>query len=58
VGDTVYRNVEMADILAQLSGRMTKGRQRPAQEIGQFGRRGLRPIVFVLNNSGYVSERM
>jgi indolepyruvate decarboxylase len=29
-----------------------------AQEIGQFGRRGLRPIVFVLNNSGYLSERM
>ena len=24
----------------------------------QFGRRGLRPIVFVLNNSGYLSERL
>ncbi len=32
--------------------------QMTAQEIGQFGRRGLRPIVFVLNNSGYLSERM
>ena len=29
----------------------------PAQ-ISQFGRRGLHPIVFVLNNSGYLSERM
>jgi hypothetical protein len=29
-----------------------------AQEISQFGRRGLRPIVFVLNNSGYLSERL
>ena len=29
VGNTVYRNVEMADILTQLSGRMTNGRQRP-----------------------------
>ena len=29
-----------------------------AQEISQFGRRGLHPIVFVLNNSGYLSERM
>jgi indolepyruvate decarboxylase len=25
-----------------------------AQEISQFGRRGLRPIVFVLNNFGYL----
>jgi indolepyruvate decarboxylase len=32
--------------------------QMTAQEIGQFGRRGLRPIIFVLNNSGYLSERM
>jgi len=157
VGSTVYRNVEMADILAQLSGRIAKRAQRPAitpetlgpivgggedpitadalyprwanffrpndvimtdtgtsslglafaqlpegaefhnqtlwasigwatpaafgaaigapdrrlilitgegahqmtaQEISQFGRHGLRPIVFVLNNSGYLSERM
>ena len=94
---TVYRNVEIADILAQLSGRTTKRVQRPAiapatlgpivgggedaitadalyprlilitgegshqmtvQEISQFGRRGLRPIVFALNNSGYLSERL
>src|ERR1700761_505674 len=157
VGSTVYRNVEMADILAQLSGRITNRAQRPAiapetlgpilgggddpitadalyprwadffrpddviitdtgssslgltlarlpkgaefhnqtlwasigwatpaafgaaggapdrrlvlipgegphqmtaQEISQFGRHGLRPIIFVLNNSGYLSERM
>jgi indolepyruvate decarboxylase len=157
VGSTVYRNVEIADILAQLSGRITKRAQRPAiapetlgpivgggedpitadalyprwaeffrpddviitdtgtsslglafaqlpkdaefhnqtlwasigwatpaafgaavgtrdrrvilitgegshqmtvQEISQFGRHGLHPIVFVLNNSGYLSERM
>jgi indolepyruvate decarboxylase len=32
--------------------------QMTAQEIGQFGRHKLRPIVFVLNNSGYLSERM
>ena len=32
--------------------------QMTAQEISQFGRRGLRPIVFVLNNSGYFSERL
>ncbi|MFM1729485.1 thiamine pyrophosphate-binding protein [Prescottella soli] len=32
--------------------------QMTVQEIGEFGRRGLRPIVFVLNNSGYLSERM
>jgi indolepyruvate decarboxylase len=32
--------------------------QMTAQEISsQFGRRGLRPIIFVLNNSGYLSER-
>jgi indolepyruvate decarboxylase len=28
------------------------------QEIGQFGRHGLKPIVFVLNYAGYLSERM
>lgn len=28
------------------------------QEIRQFGRRGLRLIVFVLNNSDYLSERL
>jgi indolepyruvate decarboxylase len=32
--------------------------QMTVQEISQFGRHGLRPIVFVLNNSGYLSERM
>jgi indolepyruvate decarboxylase len=32
--------------------------QMTAQELGQFGRRGLCPIIFVLNNSGYLSERM
>jgi len=32
--------------------------QMTVQEVGQFGRRGLRPIVFVLNNSGYLSERL
>lgn len=32
--------------------------QLTAQEIGQFGRRGLTPIVFVLNNSGYLIERL
>jgi len=32
--------------------------QMTAQEVSQFGRHGLRPIVFVLNNSGYLSERM
>ncbi|MDH6196525.1 indolepyruvate decarboxylase [Mycobacterium frederiksbergense] len=32
--------------------------QMTAQEISQFGRRDLRPIIFVLNNSGYLSERM
>jgi indolepyruvate decarboxylase len=157
VDDTVYRNVEMADILARLPGRMTDSRQQPpiapgtlgpivnagddpitadalyprwanflrpndviitdtgssslglafaqlpkgaefhnqtlwasigwatpaafgaavaapdrrlilitgegahqmtVQEISQFGRRGLHPIIFVLNNSGYLSERM
>ena len=29
-----------------------------AQEIGQFGRRGLNPVVFVLNNDGYLIERL
>jgi indolepyruvate decarboxylase len=32
--------------------------QMTAQEISQFDRHGLRPIIFVLNNSGYLSERM
>jgi indolepyruvate decarboxylase len=32
--------------------------QLTAQEISQFGRRGLKPIVFVLNNSGYLIERL
>jgi indolepyruvate decarboxylase len=32
--------------------------QLTAQEICQFGRRGLKPIVFVLNNSGYLIERL
>ena len=32
--------------------------QFTAQEVSQFARRGLRPIIFVLNNSGYLSERM
>jgi indolepyruvate decarboxylase len=32
--------------------------QLTAQEICQFGRRGLRPIIFVLNNSGYLIERL
>jgi len=32
--------------------------QMTAQEISQLGRHGLHPIVFVLNNSGYLSERM
>jgi indolepyruvate decarboxylase len=32
--------------------------QLTAQEIGQFGRRGLKPIIFVLNNSGYLIERL
>jgi indolepyruvate decarboxylase len=29
-----------------------------AQEISQLSRHGLRPILFGLNNSGYLSERM
>ena len=32
--------------------------QLTAQEITQFGRRGLKPTVFVLNNSGYLIERL
>jgi len=32
--------------------------QLTAQEISQFGRMGLKPIVFVLNNSGYLIERL
>ena len=32
--------------------------QLTAQEIGQFGRMGLKPIVFVLNNDGYLIERL
>lgn len=32
--------------------------QLTVQEIGQFGRLGLRPVVFVLNNGGYLIERL
>ena len=32
--------------------------QLTAQEISQFGRLGLRPVVFVLNNAGYLIERL
>jgi indolepyruvate decarboxylase len=32
--------------------------QLTAQEIGQFGRLGLKPIIFVLNNNGYLIERL
>jgi indolepyruvate decarboxylase len=32
--------------------------QLTAQEISQMGRRGLKPAVFVLNNSGYLIERL
>jgi indolepyruvate decarboxylase len=32
--------------------------QLTAQEISQFHRQGLRPVIFVLNNSGYLIERM
>lgn len=32
--------------------------QLTAQEIGQFHRLGLKPIIFVLNNNGYLIERM
>lgn len=32
--------------------------QLTVQEIGQFGRRGLKPVIFVLNNNGYEIERL
>jgi indolepyruvate decarboxylase len=32
--------------------------QLTAQEIGQFARLGLKPVVFVLNNGGYLIERL
>lgn len=32
--------------------------QLSVQELGQFARYGLRPIVFVLNNDGYLIERL
>jgi indolepyruvate decarboxylase len=32
--------------------------QLTVQEIAQFGRRNLKPIIFVLNNSGYLIERL
>jgi indolepyruvate decarboxylase len=32
--------------------------QFTAQELGQFARLGLKPIVFVLNNNGYLIERL
>jgi indolepyruvate decarboxylase len=32
--------------------------QMTAQEIGQFARLGLRPVIFVLNNAGYLIERL
>lgn len=32
--------------------------QLTAQEISQFGRFGLKPIIFVLNNDGYLIERL
>ena len=32
--------------------------QLTAQEICQFGRLGLKPVVFVLNNAGYLIERL
>ena len=32
--------------------------QLTAQEIGQFARLGLKPIVFMLNNNGYLIERL
>jgi indolepyruvate decarboxylase len=32
--------------------------QLTAQEVSQMGRRGLAPIIFVLNNSGYLIERL
>lgn len=32
--------------------------QLTAQEVGLFGRMGLKPVVFVLNNGGYLIERL
>jgi indolepyruvate decarboxylase len=32
--------------------------QLTVQEISQLGRRGLKPVIFVLNNSGYLIERL
>ena len=32
--------------------------QLTAQEVGQFHRFGLKPIIFVLNNDGYLIERL
>lgn len=32
--------------------------QLTAQELSQFGRLGLKPVIFVLNNSGYLIERL
>jgi indolepyruvate decarboxylase len=32
--------------------------QMTAQEVGQFHRFGLKPIIFLLNNSGYLTERL
>jgi indolepyruvate decarboxylase len=32
--------------------------QLTVQEITQLGRRGLKPVIFVLNNSGYLIERL
>lgn len=32
--------------------------QATAQEVGQFGRYGLKPVIFVLNNDGYLLERL
>jgi indolepyruvate decarboxylase len=32
--------------------------QLTAQEISQFGRQGLKPVIFVLNNNGYLIERL
>ncbi len=32
--------------------------QMTAQEVGQFYRYGIQPVIFVLNNSGYLIERL
>jgi indolepyruvate decarboxylase len=48
VGSVVYRNVEMADMLAQLSGRITKRAQGPAiapQTLGPIVGGGEDPIT-------------